>query len=46
MTAPRTRAAAGKLAPTAASSMGGLFGQAYLGYGKDRNRITRAGVVE
>ena len=26
--------------------MGGLFGQAYVGYGKDRNRITRAGVVE
>ena len=26
--------------------MGGLFGQAYLGYGKDHNRITRAGVVE
>jgi phospholipase/lecithinase/hemolysin/uncharacterized protein YhjY with autotransporter beta-barrel domain len=26
--------------------MGGLFGQAYLGYGKDRHRITRAGVVE
>jgi outer membrane lipase/esterase len=25
---------------------GGLFGQAYLGYGKDKNRITRAGVVE
>jgi uncharacterized protein YhjY with autotransporter beta-barrel domain/phospholipase/lecithinase/hemolysin len=26
--------------------MGGLFGQAYLGYGKDRHRITRAGVLE
>jgi uncharacterized protein YhjY with autotransporter beta-barrel domain len=26
--------------------MGGLFGQVYLGYGKDRDRITRAGVVE
>jgi len=26
--------------------MGGLFGQAYLGYGRDRNRITRAGVVQ
>jgi len=26
--------------------MGGLFGQAYLGYGKDRDRITRAGVVD
>jgi len=25
--------------------MAGLFGQAYLGYGKDHNRITRAGVV-
>ena len=27
-------------------SMGGLFGQTYLGYGKDRARITRAGVVD
>jgi uncharacterized protein YhjY with autotransporter beta-barrel domain/phospholipase/lecithinase/hemolysin len=27
-------------------SMGGLFGQAYFGYGKDRHDITRAGVVE
>jgi uncharacterized protein YhjY with autotransporter beta-barrel domain/phospholipase/lecithinase/hemolysin len=26
--------------------LGGLFGQAYLGYGKDRNRITRTGVVD
>ena len=26
--------------------MGGLFGQAYVGYGKDRDRITRTGVVE
>jgi outer membrane lipase/esterase len=26
-------------------SMGGLFGQAYLGYGHDHNRITRAGVI-
>ena len=26
-------------------SSGGLFGQAYLGYGKDHNRITRMGVV-
>jgi outer membrane autotransporter protein len=25
--------------------VGGLFGQAYVGYGKDRNRITRTGVV-
>jgi outer membrane lipase/esterase len=25
---------------------GGLFGQAYVGYGRDRNRITRAGVVQ
>jgi outer membrane autotransporter protein len=25
---------------------GGLFGQAYVGYGKDRNRLTRAGVVQ
>ena len=25
--------------------MGGLFGQAYLGYGRDRNRIERTGVV-
>lgn len=27
-------------------SMGGLFGQGYVGYGKDRNRIARAGVVQ
>jgi outer membrane autotransporter protein len=27
-------------------SLGGLFGQAYLGYGKDRNRIARTGVVD
>ena len=26
-------------------SAGGLFGQAYLGYGKDHNRITRTGVI-
>jgi uncharacterized protein YhjY with autotransporter beta-barrel domain/phospholipase/lecithinase/hemolysin len=26
-------------------SMGGLFGQAYAGYGKDRDRITRSGVI-
>ncbi len=26
--------------------MDGLFGQAYLGYGKDHNRITRVGVVD
>jgi len=26
--------------------VGGLFGQAYLGYGKDSDRITRAGVVQ
>lgn len=26
--------------------MNGLFGQAYLGYGHDRNRIRRAGVVD
>jgi uncharacterized protein YhjY with autotransporter beta-barrel domain/phospholipase/lecithinase/hemolysin len=26
--------------------VGGLFGQAYVGYGKDTDRITRAGVVE
>ena len=27
-------------------NMGGLFGQAYLGYGHDSDRITRAGVVQ
>jgi uncharacterized protein YhjY with autotransporter beta-barrel domain/phospholipase/lecithinase/hemolysin len=27
-------------------NLAGLFGQAYVGYGKDRNRIARAGVVE
>jgi outer membrane autotransporter protein len=25
---------------------GGLFGQAYVGYGKDHNRITRTGVID
>ena len=25
---------------------GGMFGQGYLGYGRDRNRITRMGVIE
>ena len=27
-------------------NMGGLFGQAYVGYGRDRDRITRDGVVQ
>lgn len=27
-------------------NMGGLFGQGYLGYGHDRNRISRTGVVQ
>lgn len=27
-------------------AVGGLFGQAYLGYGKDHDRITRTGVVQ
>lgn len=27
-------------------SMGGLFGQAYVGYGKDHHDITRAGVIQ
>lgn len=27
-------------------SSGGIFGQGYVGYGKDKNRITRTGVVE
>ncbi len=27
-------------------SSGGLFGQAYVGYGKDHNRLTRVGVVQ
>ena len=38
--------AAGRSAPTVASTAGPLFGQAYVGYGRDRNRITRTGVVD
>jgi outer membrane lipase/esterase len=44
--AARIRAHSWQVGAYGSLSMGGLFGQAYLGYGKDRNRITRAGVVD
>jgi uncharacterized protein YhjY with autotransporter beta-barrel domain len=42
----RIRARSWQIGAYGSLSLGGLFGEAYLGYGKDRNRITRAGVVE
>ena len=42
----RTRAHSWQIGAYGSLDMGGLFGQAYLGYGKDRNRITRTGVVD
>ncbi|HVI05124.1 MAG TPA: autotransporter domain-containing protein, partial [Sphingomicrobium sp.] len=44
--ASRVRATTWQVGAYGSLSMGGLFGQAYLGYGKDRDRITRTGVVE
>ena len=44
--ASRDRATSWQLGAYGSVDMGGLFGQAYLGYGKDRNRITRTGVVQ
>jgi uncharacterized protein YhjY with autotransporter beta-barrel domain/phospholipase/lecithinase/hemolysin len=44
--AARDRARSWQAGVYGSLELAGLFGQAYLGYGKDRNRITRAGVVE
>ena len=44
--ASRDRARTWQVGAYGSVDVGGLFGQAYLGYGKDRNRITRTGVVE
>jgi outer membrane lipase/esterase len=44
--AARIRAHSWQVGAYGSLDMGGLFGQAYVGYGKDRNRITRAGVVD
>ena len=44
--ASRVRAQTWQVGAYGSLSMGGLFGQAYLGYGKDRDRITRTGVVQ
>ena len=42
----RDRARSWQVGAYGSLSANGLFGQAYVGYGKDRNRIRRAGVVE
>ena len=42
----RVRANTWQIGAYGSLSMGGLFGQAYLGYGKDRDQITRTGVVQ
>jgi uncharacterized protein YhjY with autotransporter beta-barrel domain/phospholipase/lecithinase/hemolysin len=44
--ASRIRARSWQIGAYGSLSAGGLFGQAYVGYGRDRNRITRTGVVE
>jgi outer membrane autotransporter protein len=44
--ASRDRARSLQVGAYGSLSVAGLFGQAYLGYGKDRNRITRTGVVD
>ncbi|MBW0006768.1 MAG: autotransporter domain-containing protein [Sphingomonas sp.] len=44
--AARIRAHSWQIGAYGSLSMNGLFGQAYLGYGKDHNDITRAGVVQ
>jgi uncharacterized protein YhjY with autotransporter beta-barrel domain/phospholipase/lecithinase/hemolysin len=43
--ASRDRARSWQIGAYGSLELVGLFGQAYVGYGKDRNRITRAGVV-
>jgi outer membrane lipase/esterase len=42
----RIRARSWQVGAYGSLAAGGLFGQAYVGYGKDRNRITREGVVD
>ena len=42
----RIRARSWQVGAYGSLSLGGLFGQAYLGYGKDRNRIARTGVID
>ncbi len=42
----RLRARSWQVGAYGSLAAGGLFGQAYVGYGKDRNRITREGVVD
>jgi len=44
--AARIRADSWQIGAYGSLASGGLFGQAYLGYGKDHDRITRAGVVQ
>ncbi|MFL6764123.1 MAG: autotransporter domain-containing protein [Sphingomicrobium sp.] len=44
--ASRDRAHSWQVGAYGSLEMGGLFGQAYVGYGKDRNRISREGVVQ
>jgi uncharacterized protein YhjY with autotransporter beta-barrel domain/phospholipase/lecithinase/hemolysin len=44
--ASRIRARSWQVGAYGSLSAGGLFGQAYVGYGRDRNRITRTGVVD
>lgn len=44
--AAKIRAHSGQIGAYGSMSMGGLFGQAYLGYGRDTNRINRLGVVQ
>lgn len=43
--ASRVRAHSWQIGAYGSLSADGLFGQAYLGYGKDKNRITRTGVI-
>lgn len=44
--AAKIRAHSTQIGAYGSLSMGGLFGQAYLGYGRDTNRLTRVGVVQ
>lgn len=44
--ASRVRGSSWQIGAYGSFGMGGLFGQGYLGYGKDRDRITRTGVVQ
>ena len=42
----RIRAHSWQIGAYGSLDVGGLFGQGYIGYGRDRSRITRAGVVQ